>query len=327
MNPTRYSNAFMSTVHIGTDDLVGVDLNLIVAFDAMAREQSVTRAAHRLGVTQSAVSHALRRLRELLGDPLLVRGRSGMVLTPRAQALVVPVRTGLLTLQRALSQSTGFDPATARRAFAIVSPDLFDLLVMPPLLERVRRDAPGVDIAVVVSDPRRLAERLETGEIDVAVVPRIEGVRSDDPPGVLRRTLLRDTFTCFVRDDHPALGRGRRRTLSLETYAGMSHALVGEGLGFVDRALEAKGLGRRIAVRVPTFYAALSIVAHSDLILTGPTPLRRLGAGLPPIAALPPPLLLPEHALDLLWHERFAKDPAHAWLRASITEVVRDALR
>jgi DNA-binding transcriptional LysR family regulator len=317
----------MSAVHIGTDDLVGVDLNLIVAFDAMAREQSVTRAARRLGVTQSAVSHALRRLRELLGDPLLVRGRSGMVLTPRAQALVVPVRTGLLTLQRALSQPTSFDPTTAKRAFAIVSPDLFDLIVMPQLLERVRRDAPGVDIAVVASEPRRLAERLETGEVDIAVVPRVEGVPREDPPGVLRRTLVHDTFTCFVRDDHPALGRARRRTLTLDTYVGMSHALVGEGLGFVDRALEAKGLTRRIAVRVPTFYAALSIVAHSDLVLTGPTPLRRLSAGLPPIATVAPPLTLPEHALDLLWHERFAKDPAHAWLRTSITDVVRNVLR
>jgi DNA-binding transcriptional LysR family regulator len=317
----------MSTVHIRTDDLIGVDLNLVVAFDALAREQSVTRAAHRLGVTQSAVSHALRRLRDLLGDPLLVRGRGGMVLTPRAQALVVPVRTGLLTLQRALSQSAGFDPATAKRAFAIVSPDLFDLLMMPALLERMGRDAPGVDIAVVAADERRLPERLETGEVDIAVVPRIVGVQREDPPGVLRRTLLHDTFTCFMRADHPALGRARRRTLALDTYVGLSHALVGEGLGFVDRALEAKGLTRRIAVRVPTFYAALSIVAHSDLVLTGPNPLRRLGAGLPPITALAPPLPLPEHALDLLWHERFTKDPAHAWLRTSITDVVRDVLR
>jgi DNA-binding transcriptional LysR family regulator len=309
---------YMNGAH---DALVGVDLNLVVAFDALAREQSVTRAARRLGVTQSAVSHALRRLRELFDDQLLVRGRGGMVLTPRAQALVVPVRTGLLTLQRALSQSTGFDAATARRAFAIVSPDLFDLLVMPPLLERVRREAPGVDVAVVTSG--RVAERLETGEVDVAVVPRVEGTPRDDPPGLLRRTLLHDTFTCFLRADHPALAR-RRRSLPLEVYAGLSHVLVGEGLGFVDAALQAKGLARRVAVRVPTFYAALSIVAHSDLILTGPNPLSRLGSGLPPIVSVTPPLAIPGHALDLLWHERFAKDAGHTWLRTSITTVVQD---
>ena len=103
------------------------------------------------------------------------------------------------------------------------------------------------------------------------------------------------------------------------------HVTVGSD--HTDRALETKGLTRRIAVRVPTFYAALSIVAHSDLVLTGPTPLRRLGAGLPPIATLTPPLPLPDHALDLLWHERFAKDPAHAWLRTTISDVVRDVLR
>lgn len=184
--------------HIHTDQaapeqLASVDLNLVVAFDALARERSVTRAAQRVGVTQSAMSHALRRLRDLLGDELLVRGRSGMVLTPRADALVVPLRSGLVTLGRALSEPSEFDPAGARRAFCIASPDLFDVLVIPPLLERIGKEAPGVDIRVIPIDERRLPEQLETGEVDVAITPLIErtgdGRVDDDAPGLLRRTL------------------------------------------------------------------------------------------------------------------------------------------
>ncbi len=325
----------MKDAHVRTaaDELVGVDLNLVVAFDALAREQSVTRAAHRLGVTQSAVSHALRRLRDLLGDPLLVRGKGGMVLTPRAQSLVVPVRTGLVTLQRALAQPGPFDPATARRAFTIASPDLFDVLVLPPLLERVRADAPGIDLAVVAGEERRLPERLETGELDLAVMPRIEDdePRPPDPTGLVRRTLLHDDFTCFLRADHPTLAgpRRRRRSLKLDAWVELSHALVsptGEGLGLVDRALATHGRTRRIALRVPNFYSALVIVAHSDLALTAPTPLGRLARGLPEIVALAPPLPLPRHALDLVWHERFAKDPGHLWLRNLVANVVRTEL-
>jgi DNA-binding transcriptional LysR family regulator len=163
------------------EQLAGIDLNLLVAFDALAREQSVTRAAERMGVTQSAMSHALGRLRDLLRDPLLVRGSSGMTLTPRAAELVVPLRSGLVTLGRALAEPTSFDPAQARRAFCIASPDLFDVLAVPRLLERIRSEAPGVDLSVVPVNDRRLPERLETGEIDVAVVPEIEGLRA---PGI-----------------------------------------------------------------------------------------------------------------------------------------------
>src|ERR1700754_2270672 len=139
----------MSPVHIepsadiGPEQLARIDLNLLVALDALARERSVTRAAERVGVTQSAMSHALRRLRELLGDALLVRGQGSMVLTPRAQALSLPVRSGLVTLGRALAEPEPFVPSTAQRTFTIATPDLFDVWVGPALLERTRRDAPG----------------------------------------------------------------------------------------------------------------------------------------------------------------------------------------
>jgi DNA-binding transcriptional LysR family regulator len=332
----------MNRIHIADatpEQLAKVDLNLLVAFDALARERSVTRAAHRVGVTQSAMSHALRRLRELLEDQLLVRGHGGMVLTPRAESLVVPLRSGLLTLGRALSEPPDFDPAAARRAFCIASPDLFDVLVVPALLERIREEAPGVDVTIIPVDARRLPDQLETGDVDVAITPSIDEPvnesADDGGRGLLRRTLLRDRFACLIRADHPVLGKKQRRgaadansTLSLEGFAKLSHLLVsprGAGPGLVDRALEKHGLRRRIALRIPHFYSALAIVAKSDLILTAPAALARVVPGNLPVVSLRPPLRLPRHSVNLTWHERFSKDQGHGWLRRLLFEVARAA--
>jgi DNA-binding transcriptional LysR family regulator len=312
--------------------LSAIDLNLVVAFDAIVRERSVTRAAQRVGVTQSAMSHILRRLRQLLGDPLVVRGKTGLVLTPRAEALIVPLRSGLVTLGRALAQPDSFEPGTARRAFRIVSLDLFDVVVVPALLERVRGEAPDVEIAIVPA-PARLDERLETGEVDVAIRPAVEDAAPDATPaapGLVRRTLLRDRLVCFVRAGHPVLaGRRRRaapRALSLATYAELSHALVspsGEGRGLVDQVLEQHGLSRRIALRIPHFYSALAIVARSDLILTAPAALVGLISAELPVVWLPPPIRVPGHRIDLVWHERFSRDAGHRWLRDLVTDAAR----
>lgn len=321
----------MSVVHdaggqrTALERLVGVDLNLLVAFDALVREQSVTRAAATLGVTQSAVSHALRRLRELLGDPLMVRGRSGMMLTPRATALVMPLRSGLLALGRALSEPAVFEPATARRTFVLAGPDLFDALALPPLLGRLRSEAPGVDLTVTSLEPRRMLERLESGEVDVAVVPRLDGAPLDDGGPLLRRTLLRDGFACYLRAGHPALGK-RRPRLDLATYVGLSHAMVspsGSGPGVVDQALEARGLVRRVALRMPHFATALSVVASSDLVLTAPASLIRTAPSGLPVVTMPAPLTLPDHHVDLLWHERYTSDVGHRWLRELLVEITR----
>lgn len=338
MHPTNRFNTYMHEMHdvsTATEQLAALDLNLVVAFDALARERSVTRAAERMGLTQSAMSHALGRLRSLLNDPLLVRGRGGMVLTPRAESLVVPLRGGLVAIGRALGQPAAFEPKSARRSFAIASPDLFDVLAIPPLLERMRDEAPGVDLAVVPADPRRLADQLETGDVDVAIVPQIDDVRnrgSDAPDsGLRRRTLLRDGFACFVRAGHRCLaartgkrGKNKPAQLSLDAYVGLSHALVsptGEGLGFVDELLAKRGLRRRIALRVPHFHSALTIVAMSDLVLTAPTALVRLASTDIPVVALDPPLALPRHSVNMHWHERFSNDAGHAWLREMILQL------
>lgn len=322
MNPMSCFYIGMSDTH--TRALHRVDLNLLVALDALAREKSVTKAAARAGVTQSAMSHTLRRLRELFDDPLFVRGRGGMVLTPRAEALTVPLRSGLVSLARTLAEPHAFEPERANRTFRIASPDLFDALVLPTLSQRLAHDAPSVAVAVVPM-PNRLSDGLETGEVDLAIYPVLLDpepfdLRTQVDPELQRRSLFRDSFRCFVRRDHPKLTAKR---LTLKAYTAQSHILVspgGEGPGVVDHFLQARGLERRIALRVPHFSSALEIAAKSDLVLTAPASLNELStaSGLACHAA---PLELPEHAVTMMWHERFSADPAHRWFRQLMVDV------
>jgi DNA-binding transcriptional LysR family regulator len=347
MSQMLNSNRLMNTIHdgfreeVGPEQLTRVDLNLLVAFDALVRELSVTRAAERVGVTQSAMSHSLRRLRELFDDPLLVRGSGGMLLTPRAHALSIPMRSGLTLLGRALASPDGFDPRTARRVFCIASPDLFDVLVVPPLLARIRRQAPGVDLRIMSLQERRVDEQLETGEVDMAILPRTEPSSAGAADqrertanlqgGLLQRTLFRDHLVCLLRRDHPCLRRPEKGTkkvgrLTIESYAALSHLLVsprGAGLGPVDTELARHGLSRRIALRIPHFYSALAIVAASDLVCTAPSALAAHARSNFPVTGVPAPLPLPVHSVNAVWHERFTKDPGHTWLRALMAEVAR----
>ena len=344
MNRTRSIHSDMNDAHDADgattpERLAGVDLNLVVSFDALARERSVTLAARRVGITQSAMSHSLRRLREVLGDPLFVRSASGMALTPRAESLVVPFRSSLVTLDRALSEPPTFDPAAARRTFSLATPDLFDLLVIPPLLARLRDEAPGVDLAVTNADERRLAQELETGEVDVGIVPRMDatagvaGGAGDESAGIVRRTLFRDRFVCLVRAGHPVLrkkGGKRASLLTLETYAFLAHVLVsprGAGGSLVDAALARRKLTRRVALRVPSFASALGIVAESDLLLTAPTALARVARGRREVVAVPLPLELPGHTVNLVWHERFSKEAGHTWFRDALAALARTLQR
>jgi len=317
----------MSSTH-DAGNLHRIDLNLLVALDALARERSVTKAAERAGVTQSAMSHTLRRLRELFDDPLLVRGRGGMVLTPRAEALSVPLRSGLISLGRVLAEPRPFEPEHTSRTFRIVSPDLFDALVLPTLLQRLTQQAPGVDLAVVPM-PKRLSDSLETGDVDLAIYPVLLDPHPFDlgtqvDPELQSRTLFRDSFRCFVRSDHPVI-KGRRK-LTLEAYTQLDHILVspgGEGPGVVDRILHAQGLDRRIALRVPHFATALEVTAQSDLVLTAPSSLSKCSVATT-LASRPAPLDLPEHAITMIWHPRFTEDPAQRWLRELMLDVTHE---
>lgn len=292
-------------------------MNLLLALEALIAEVSVTRAARRVHVTQSAMSHNLAQLRALLGDPLLIRGKGGMALTPRAQALAGPLRLGLSQLQRALSDEQRFDPATARQTFTLAMGDFVSVLVMPALLERVRGAAPGIVLEVATVDRRRNRDLLEAGELDLAV-----GVRFERGPGIAGETLTPQRFVSVVRRDHPEI----RGALSLEQYVRWPHVLVGgrsEEGAIVDGALRKLGRARSVVLRVPYFLAAPVMVASSDLILTTAQLVAEHFARLYPLQVLAPPVELPGFTIDQVWHERFEQDPAHRWLRAQVAAVMR----
>jgi len=176
--------------------LASADLNLLVVFDTVVAERSVKAAAHKLGLTPSATSHALRRLRELLKDPILVRAPDGMVPTPRALALAAPLRQALSQIEKSLYSAEGFDPATARRTFTIAADDYGALVVLPDLLPRLAREAPGIDLVVVTSSRAIWTDLAETN-VDLVIAPN-----APDRADLRRSRLFDDRFVCLLRRAH-----------------------------------------------------------------------------------------------------------------------------
>jgi DNA-binding transcriptional LysR family regulator len=287
------------------------DLQQVVVLHALLESRSVTGAAARLGVTQSAVSHALKRLRTRLRDPLLVRTREGTVLTPRAEALLAPLTSGLEAIEGALDRVEPFDPH-AKHAFTLVATDLLGIVLLPLLVERIAAEAPGVDLRVR-SLVKGADRGLDSNDVDLVLT----GVPTEGA-GLVRQRLFEDRFACVVRRGHPAA-----ESMTLERFCASPHVLISplEGRGAVDKALAERGLSRRVAVRVPHFAVAPYLVARSDAILTTPTRHARIVAGPLGLCVVSPPIALPPTRWWQLWHERRRHDPAHAWLRRLVAEV------
>ncbi len=304
----------MSTVHLGS-----VDLNLLVALDALLEERNVTRAAARTGITQSAMSHSLARLRVVFGDELLVRGTGAMVPTMRAEALALPLRRALDEVRRALAGPAAFDPRTATAKVVVGTSDYGEIVLLPTVLARLQREAPGIGLHVV--NYEGTGASLAQGTFDFGVAPlRPE----DERPGVIARRLFGERFVCVVRKGHPLA----KRKLTLARFAAASHALIsprGKEGGFVDDALARLGLRRRVAVMVPHFLVAPHIVATTDLVLTLAARVATLLAKPLGLALLAPPpeLKLEGFAMSAIWHERTHGDPAQQWARDLFVEVAK----
>jgi len=292
--------------------LSSVDLNLLVALDALLEERNVTRAADRIGVTQSAMSHALARLRTLLDDPLLVRAAGGMVATPRAESLGPPIRHALEQVRTALQSPSAFDPKTVKLRARVATSDYAELILLPRLVHRLEAAAPGIELRLL-PHAADAAGPLIAGTTDLVIAP----VRArDEVPLVFAKKLIDESFTCVVRRGHPLASQ----KLTLARFAAASHALIsprGKEGSFVDDALAKLGLSRRVAVAVPHFLVAPHIVAESDLVLTVASRVATLLAKPLGLVMLAPPreLELAGFRMSLLWHERTHHDAAHRWLR------------
>ena len=294
--------------HISTHDL-----NLIVALDVLLEEGSATRAADRLGVTQSAVSRMLGRLRTAFRDPLFVRTARGLTPTRRALALSAPLRQAVRELERLVLEAPGFDPSVARRGFRIAAVDYAQVVLIAPLLARLASEAPQLDVEV--RQPTAESERdLESGALDLLLMPR-----QPSGPGVVWTALHEAEYTCVVWQEHPV------RRLDARAFAAMAHVLVTPrerpGGGAVDVALEEHGLARRVAVRVPTFLMVPYLLVGTDRIATVPTRIATELASRHPLRILPPPVEVAPFTLCQAWHEIHRHDPAHRWLREQVARV------
>jgi len=292
-----------------------IDLNLLRVFDAVLHEKGVTPAATRLGLTQPAVSNALARLRKILGDALFVRTPRGMDATPFARELAEPVRQALALLESALAHGPGFDPATATRAFRFYMSDLGQIEFLPPLVERVQRDAPGVRLEAVALEIEDIADALAAGGLDLAV-----GFLPGLGAPVRRQALFKDPYLCLMRADHEI------KSLNRKTFLGASHALVTYrgGHRVIEEAMERAGVARRIALRVPHFTVVPMVLERTDLILTLPARVARVFERRGKLKALPPPVPIPQAEVAVHWHERFEADPGNRWLRALMVELYSD---
>ncbi|MFO0761532.1 MAG: LysR family transcriptional regulator [Byssovorax sp.] len=294
----------MSDVH-----LADIDLNLLVVLRELLRTRSTTTAAKRLGRTQSAVSHALARLRLLFRDPLLLRTGGALRPTERAETLAEPLDRALAGVDQILHRTPArFDPSRVERTFVIATTDYAEILLLPELVPVLRKEAPGVDLVT-----RFLGDEIDRAvsmrEVDVAI-----GTAFRPLSGVMALPIGHQDMVLVARRGHPVARRG----ITAEAYAALDHALVaprGFQGGVIDAALEKIGLSRRVVVRVPHFSAAAFTVASTDLVVSLPECFARAMAAVLPLAVLPVPLALDGFTFNAAFSAAAHDDPAHAWLR------------
>ncbi|WAS91100.1 LysR family transcriptional regulator [Nannocystis punicea] len=287
----------------------GIDLGHLRVLDVLLRTHSTVRAARELGLTQSAVSHALRRLREALGDPLFVRVGRKLAPTERVLALRGPLAEALAAVGRVFQAGEAFTPATLKAGFRIIAADYAEMVVLPRLLAALASEAPGVDlVTMVVGDA--VEDVVQRGEADLAI-----GASFAERGGLMLRPLFRDPFVVAIAAEH-APGR-----LTLERYLAARHVLVAPRAlpgGVVDNRLASLGRTRRVVLRTPCFQTALAIAARTDLLVTAPRSLVVEYARHAPLVMFPPPLELPEVRFGALFSASRQDDVAHKWLRERV---------
>lgn len=293
--------------------LRAIDLNLLPVLDALLRHRNATRAGEEVGLTQPAMSRALGRLRHLLDDPLLVRGIKGPVLSPRADAIRAPL-AALLGEMRALLVDPPFNPAAERRTLRIAMTDAQASLILAPLVRHVTAAAPGVVIEWVPIGPG-LPERMAAGEIDLTFALDTTPL----PRGAASEPLLEDAVAVVVRRDHPC---GNVWTAAdYATYPSVVISLIGDASSDIDTALAAVGVERSIAAIVPTFRAAVEIVAATDAVTTISRAYAASVIATLPLTLLAAPLANSRLGVTMVWAAYRSSDPVLIWLRGALRAV------
>ena len=299
-------------------ELHELDLNLLVVFNHLLVERNVSRVAERLGLSQPAVSNSLAKLRRLFGDELFLRTPKGMEPTPFADQLAESVSYALGMIHSGVNQRTSFDPASAKQAFTIGMTDIGEIYFLPALMERLRREAPGVTLSTVRNTAINLRDELEAGKVDLAI-----GLLPQLKAGFFQRRLFSQPYVCLMRRGH----RLDKRRMSMAEFSAAEHLVVisaGTGHGKVDEVLQRSGVQRQVRLTVPHYVGVGHILQSSDLIATVP---ERLGDRLIEpfgLAKTPHPAKLPDVAINVFWHAKFHRAPANRWLRGVVFELFGD---
>jgi DNA-binding transcriptional LysR family regulator len=299
-------------------ELRDLDLNLLVVFNQLLLDRSVSATAEKLGISQPGVSNALKRLRTLLKDELFVRTSRGMEPTPYAMHLAEPMGYALNAIQSALFNRDTFDPLTSKRTFHLAMTDIGEMYFMPPLMDALATLAPGIQISTLRTSAVNLREDMESGSVDLAL-----GLLPNLQAGFFQRRLFKHSYVCLFRRDHPVA----KAPMTLKQFCALEHVRVvaaNTGHGAVDALMETLGIRRRMRLAVPHFIAVGHILQSTDLIAT--VPLRFAERCVQPfnLVTSPHPVDLPEIAINLFWHGRFNRDPANMWLRQLLVKLFAD---
>ncbi|UYO73253.1 LysR family transcriptional regulator [Halomonas qinghailakensis] len=293
------------------------DLNLLLVFEALMRERHVTRAAEKLHLSQPALSHALKRLRDALEDPLLIRTNTGLQPTPRALALLPVVQQALAMLQEGLAPPTNFLPATSARHFTLATTDYFEEVMYPTFLSQLLTYAPDISFSIELITPNVLSEGLEQRQVDMVV-----GLDSQSalPSGVIQHAWMDEALVCLAATDNNQVGDA----LELHQFAREPHVALTDITGLrpsnIDSCLVQHGLTRRVISKNLNYIAAARVVALTNAIMTLPRQMAKRFVTMLPVRIVVPPKELPALNMTLIQHGLYANDPALVWLTQSLIE-------
>ena len=304
----------MNFMHVG--DFALTEIRLVAE---LAELRKLSAAASRLGISQSAASHALSRLRRQVGDPLFTRTARGFQPTPYGEHLAAAAREALDVLAAGLAANQAFEPRSTARRFTCYANDVGQTVLLPALLAFLRKEAPGATVRISpipLDDP---GAALAAGDVDVAI-GRFDNLTT----GFRQSLLFRERYVCIARANHPRFRSG----MTLEAFTQSEHAMAdatGMAHAAIDRVLAKHRIRRKVALRVPGFHVLPMIVAHSDLVAVIPSRLADAFLSRATIKVLPPPVAIPAYDIHSYWHERYHRDPALRWFRAALVRLFRTA--
>lgn len=296
------------------------DLNLFVVLDAIYSQGNITRASQTLNLSQPALSHALARLRAMFDDPLFARQGALMVPTPFTRGIITQVRQGLQLFEASLQADQSFNPAQTQRSFHLGLRDVFEATILPPLLQKIVEQAPGISIASVRVDRREIETALSSGNLDMVLevpIPLVGNIR--------QQRVSRDRLIVLSRKGHSQMPKKKSVPLDLDNYLQQRHVLVSsrrQGMGLEDFELNREGLRRQISLRCQHYFAACRVVSETDLLLTMPEQYASIANAQFMNRIDPFPLATQPIDAHLYWHASADNDPANAWLREQLLNLM-----